>query len=155
MFMDHLKDIDLIEMSAGRIANGKLSEMRVHLQSCAECAERLRQITAVDEAMGGWRTVDTGQIDVLDEVMDAIDQEDSQVSTLRWWIGPVRIAASIALSVTLGHIAARSLWHPQPHDEVTVADVEENLQLASLSSSSPVGLTGLLLEGLEPQEAMP
>lgn len=149
--MEHLKDIELIEISAGRVNPRAMQRMRSHLDRCPDCSHRLRQITAVDDALDDWRTVAGAPPGLVSEVLRAAHRESTHAS----WGGVLRLAASVAISVSLGHLAARSFRDASPPVSISAAEVEDSLQLAALSQATPVGLTDLFLNGAEPQEVTP
>lgn len=150
--MTHLSDKVLLEILAGRMDSAADPATVSHLAACPACARRLSDLQATWSVLGEW-TLERPTRDLRDSIERAIDADTTQgIRVLQprpRWPGLTRIAASIVLSVGLGHAAGR-LFRPSPSDmpramtAVTPDDVVELLSLDALARSSPVGLVDIV-----------
>lgn len=144
--MAHLKDIELIELAAGRTDPAAVESLRQHVQACPECAARFRDVARIDAALDFW-TVPDRRVELRGRVSEALDPEPTG-GGLPWWIAPVRVAALVAVSAALGHLAARASWRAGSSPPITPAAVAGDLYLESLAIGTPAGLGDFALEGL-------
>lgn len=143
--MEHLRDMELIELSAGRLDTVSADRATLHLQTCPSCLDRFTALSAVDRAMEGWR--DTPSVDLAERVLGSVGKMPTvPVSS---WQAPLRIAAAVAISIAAGHVAARVWEKPM----VETQRIEEHLQLAALSEGS--GLSDWMLDEVLSEEVIP
>lgn len=152
--MDHLNEIELIELAGGRSSGPARDQAQRHLDACADCARRLGEYGAVNDALTGWRDELSGT-DVVPGLLAELKPRRLQHSVRFGWRAPLQVAASLIVSVGIGHVAARSTWRSPPDPGIPMQTVEATLQLAFLADDTPADLTLLFAEELEPQEATP
>jgi hypothetical protein len=155
----HLSDKTLLEILAGRIGFAEDPASGAHLAECSTCTRRLSDSQATWSVLGEW-TLERPTPDLRDSIESAIDADATQGTRVLQprsrWMGLTRIAASIVLSVGLGHAAGR-LFRPAPSDmpcamtAVTPDDVVELLSLDVLARSSPVGLIDVVEDAQVPE----
>lgn len=152
--MAHPSDLELIELSSGRLEEATAAAVRAHLLTCPACTGRLGSITEVDDALGRW-SVEDRPIDVRQAVFAQLDR-DAERRTPLWWPAAARLAAAAAISVAAGHVAGRvaAPWVEAP-PRVTVATVEQDVALATLAGTSAAGLSEALMGGAGPEEGAP
>lgn len=155
--MEHPRDIELIELAAGRVEAAAAGRLRRHVEACPACAARLAEFSRVDAALGRW-TVASGGGDIRGRVLDALAARSPETSAA-WrpaagWLPAMRVAAAVAVSVGIGHLAAR-VTRPDASPPVAATAVEADLFLDTLASGAPAGLADALAEGLLAQEGAP
>ena len=134
--MEHLSDNQLLEMLH---APGSQQTAEAHLTGCADCRQRLAVLRESWDVLGQW-SIDDGAVDLTDAIMSRA-QAVRRISLAqpRAW---VRIAASIAVGIGLGDLAAR----PTP---VSQQQVSQAIYLEALALDSPTGWTSPLLTETE------
>lgn len=102
----------------GRWLDGELSEtdserVRLHVGSCADCAETQRQLVKLDSTLKRVLVEDTAPIEFLPfwrEVQQRINQKRSWHEDLRVWIGDFLTAPRIAWGVPAVIVVILGLW---------------------------------------------
>lgn len=132
--MEHLTDNQLLEMLH---APGAPEAVAAHLADCADCRRRMTELREGWDLLGQW-SIDEPTVDLTDAIMSQA-QVVRRISLGRpgaW----VRIAASIAVGLGLGGLAAR----PRPAP-VSAQQVSEAVYLEALALDSSTGWTSPLL----------
>jgi anti-sigma factor RsiW len=134
--MDHIADIDLIELVAGQLPSPQREAVAAHVEGCAPCRERRDQAGRTWEVLGAWQ-VAADPKDLAQRVLDAVRrQPPGRAGQGRWWgLGQfAALAAGIALAVGIGHLAARWSTGPGPGSPEAVVDT---LYLEDFQEGSP------------------
>jgi len=133
--MEHINDIELIELVAQRLDAGRKNAILAHLEGCAHCCEKLAQVRNTWDLLGQWdvqppRSLDTERICAL--AAEAAEHEAAG-KTIRFPAAGIllRVAASVALASLIGYTAGRWSVGPAP---------------ASASGQSPSYVSALDLE---------
>lgn len=154
--MNHLADIDLIELAGGQLPESRRQACDAHLGQCAECRERQQAIASTWQRLGDW-AVDVPAGDLSAEVLATLASEQ------RMRIGApaskgrlaIRVAASVALAVGAGHLAGRWMWTVPSTVAVAPASEEqviESLQLNELGGQAAADLAQSLVDGPDQDE---
>ncbi len=65
--MEHVKDIELIELVAGNLSSVRAEQVQSHLLQCAECMDRSREFGQTWQAMGDWQ-VESAEKDITPDI---------------------------------------------------------------------------------------
>ena len=160
--MEHLRQIDLIELASERLCADRRADAEVHLAACAECRERLDAVRQTWQTLGKWR-VAAGR-DLEAEIVRAAGRQ-AQTPPIPAWrrrASPViRVAAAILLAAGIGHAAGRwarpqSTGSPPVLTEADERAAAEALSLDILAQQSAAGLAEAVIDLSAPaQEAQP
>lgn len=134
--MEHLSDNQLLEMLH---APGAPEAAAVHLADCADCRRRMAELREGWDLLGQW-SIEEPTIDLADVIMGQAVRRISLGRPGAW----MRIAASIAVGLGLGGLAAR----PRPAP-VSAQQVSEAIYLEALALDSSTGWTSPLLTATE------
>ncbi len=106
--MKHLKDIELIELCSGQLAEDTRAALQAHLAECEECRARAERFSQPWEALGTWE-VDSSTHDITGRVLASLENQTHQgaVIFIHRWKPLLRTAAVIAIAAFAGHLAAR------------------------------------------------
>jgi len=164
----HAKDLELLDLLAGKLAADSRESVEAHIASCPECARRREDLRATWRLLGEWKVESPG-VDLLPGIRAAIEKsEEGRASTVPRRLNlrvVLRAAAAVLIAVLVGHIAGRSVRPgsgllPGTPPPLTPEDREEALETALyldvMMSASPAGLAESLLQedGDEPEEEM-
>ena len=138
--MEHLSDSQLLDVLAATPDDREASAR--HLAECDHCRERLDALRQGWDLLGDW-TIEERTVDLTDRIM--ANARSVRTIRLRQPQAVVRIAASIAIGVALGALAAR----PDPAS-VSDRQVTEAMYLDALTLHSATGWTSPLLA--DPEE---
>ena len=133
--MDHIADIEIIELVADRLASPQREAVAAHLEGCAPCRERRDQAGRTWEVLGAWQV--SGSTDLTQRVLDAVRrQPPGRAGQGGWWgLGQLAaLAAGVVLAVGIGHLAARWSTGPGPGSPEAVVDT---LYLEDFQEGSP------------------
>ncbi len=148
--MNHLSDIELIELAAGHLAAPQSRECEAHLLACADCRARYEESAGVWDQLGTWELT-LPQVDLSERVVRAIDESHRlrMPRRLQFPWRAARIAASIAVAMGIGHLAGRMTWDRSPQPVARVADDQAAaaLYLEEIGHVTAADLTDLLLVG--------
>ncbi len=141
--MEHIKDIELIELAARRLEAGRENIILVHLQSCPRCCARLAEIRQTWDVLGAWQVESQPRLDTQRICARAAQAAERQPkgTTIRL-LTPgtlLRVAASIATAALVGymggHWSARQAKAPSPPQSpsyVSALGLEVGESLSSL-----------------------
>jgi len=154
--MEHVSDIELIELAAGRLDPERRAADMEHIASCPECQARREAIASTWRALGAWDATEPSH-DLSAEVQEAARRETGRVLRLpRPRLGYVRrLAAALLAAAILGYAAGRQVRPPVSTPLVTARNDQElsdELHLYVFSHASPTGIPGALLDLPEPVE---
>jgi len=149
--MDHVRDIELIELAAGRVPGERREAVEAHLAVCAECKARWEGIAGTWGALGVWDVAPLG-IDLAPAVEGAARREAERQTAAGFWRrhAPMvaRLAAAVVLGAGTGHVAAR-LARPAADQAAEVAAdgeaVARSLRLHALEEAAPAGVADAVL----------
>ncbi|MCU0917962.1 MAG: hypothetical protein MUC88_25880 [Planctomycetes bacterium] len=112
--MDHVKDIELIELAARRLEAEREKAVRAHLQDCPACQAKWRDIRSTWDLLGAWQVRPAAALDVAR--LAAAQRERPSATVLRFpGIRVIaRVAALIAVSVLIGYAGGRWSIRPLP-----------------------------------------
>ncbi len=129
--MQHAKDIELIELTAGRLDPAQAREISAHVDACPDCRRKLEELRRTWEILGSWNVeVPAGLSTTKPVASPRVIRLGTQRTILR-------VAASIALAAALGYMGG--WWTKKP----ARADVPAYLSV--LSSQNEDGLSSLVL----------
>ena len=117
--MEHVRDIQMLEMLGGHMTESEQVRVREHIAGCSECQRRWQGYeqtwTELEEC-----NVDTRGHDLVERVTSALPAESRPI---KFWPATTlaRIAASIMLAIFLGHVLGKwSAPQPAPPEETAV-----------------------------------
>lgn len=149
--MRHVRDIELIDLAAARLAED--APVRAHLETCAPCRQRFEQIRAVHSALGSWEVADAST-DLCPAILAILSRSEARRgrSLPGLAVRLLRAAAVVFVSVGLGHGVAR-IWAPGPRVLTAAgADVDAALAVHVLEAPSATGLWLLLDDRAESRD---
>jgi hypothetical protein len=147
--MEHVKDIELIELTAERLDAGRKADVLDHLRQCAQCREKMDGIRRTWDILGAW------EVDIADRNgPTSIEQPSNprveggqrpavRLFTLGW---AVRAAAAVAVTVLGGYMGGR--WSVR--QGTVPAEVEPPQYLSALGLDVGDSLSALVLDDDEP-----
>jgi hypothetical protein len=154
--MEHLSDIALIELAAGRADAETQRAAEAHLAACPECAARLAATARTWQVLGEW------QVTAPEWSAERIVAAARRLPPASPWRPLLRVAAAIVLAAGIGHAAARWGWplaapsHRSAPDESAREAATMALSLDVLAQQSAGGLAEAVLDlGAAPEEAQP
>ena len=147
--MEHVSDIELIEMLGGHLEPDRLKSVESHLAECERCAGRRDEMARTWDDLGDWETV-PGQ-DLAPEILRRASMQPARISI--WQRPSVKVAATVLIAVGLGHVAGRfaASSRTDTGDEGAVvrvedSDVTEALYLEALNGAARPGIAQALLD---------
>lgn len=145
--MKHCNEIELIEYVSGRMSDEQASAVAEHLEECADCRNACVETRSTWECMGTWQP-QPPQKDLTGAVLAEVGSvERSPRSSFAAYA--VRIAASILIAVSTGHMMARlSLSNEKPG----TASEPANGYIAALGLDWSSNLTRAVLESETAEE---
>ncbi|MGE0478962.1 MAG: hypothetical protein AB7Q17_00695 [Phycisphaerae bacterium] len=145
--MRHVRDIDLIDLAAGRAVDS--TPVGAHLETCAACRRRLEELRVVHDALCSWEATGASA-DLWPAIQEQLDRPGtSRTLTLPAWAAALlRSAAIVLASVGLGHGLAL-VWAPGPRVFAAAGeDVDIALAMHVLEGPLATGLS-IALDDLE------
>jgi anti-sigma factor RsiW len=115
--MEHAREIDLIELAAGRLEAGREKIVLAHVESCPACRTKLQDIRRTWDLLGAWHVQTAGHADSAGRRASSAAQEERRVPFLVRFPGvrmAARIAAVVAVSVLIGYVGGRWSVRPTP-----------------------------------------
>jgi len=108
--MEHAKDIELIELAAGRLAEDQRQAVLGHLQGCPRCRDKLAGIQRTWTVLGAWDVPEAAS-----GPLAHIVSLPPRVGTAAFWRvlrfprfgSVVRVAASIVAAALIGYMGGR------------------------------------------------
>jgi len=155
--MQHVSDIELIELMSGRLSSQRRAAVEAHVSGCEHCRRRREEIARTWHLLGEW-SVRPPKRHLAPAVEAAIRRQGRRLVPFparpRWARPAARVAASVLLAVTVGQVAGR--WaRPKPAvppeagwsagPEADAESVAEALYLTVFEGGSPAGLADALL----------
>lgn len=108
--MEHAKDIELIELAAGRLGADRREALDGHLRQCARCREKFDNVRQTWEILGAWEVPVSERGESLDSSAEAAPREkDRRRFVLRsaGLVAALRFAAALAVAVPMGYWGGR------------------------------------------------
>ena len=108
--MEHARDIELIELAAGRLDAGRKEAVLGHLQQCVLCREKLEGIRGTWDVLGAWevhapeRLGPAAPVPAFEPRREAGRRPTVRLFHLRT---ALRFAAAIVVTVLLGYTSGR------------------------------------------------
>jgi anti-sigma factor RsiW len=115
--MEHAKEIDLIELVAGRLDAAREEAVRTHLRDCPACRTKLQDIQGTWDILGAWQVQPARPVDLAGPAVSPGPQDRQAAQLLLRRPGirmAARIAAAIAVSALLGYAGGRWSIRPAP-----------------------------------------
>jgi anti-sigma factor RsiW len=117
--MEHAREIELIELAAGRLAAERERAVLTHLEDCQACRTRLHEIRRTWDLLGAWQVQPAGHVDAAGPGALARSPRARPARSILRFAGvrtAVRIAAAIAVSMLVGYAGGRWSIRPLPAD---------------------------------------
>ena len=116
--MEHVRDIELVELVARRLDAGREKAVLVHLQSCPRCCTKLAEVRKTWDVLGAWDVRPEPGLD-SERICALAAQASVQATagkTVRLFVPGtlLRVAASIAAAVLVGYVGGRWSLGPAP-----------------------------------------
>lgn len=108
--MKHVRDIDIIELTAGRLEPSQAEVVRKHVDECPGCRQRLRDIRGTWDTLGAWMLAPEKRLsgDRLVSVPDGERQlSRHRIIRLPRAGSAFRIAAAVTVTALVGYTAGR------------------------------------------------
>jgi anti-sigma factor RsiW len=143
--MEHAKDIELIELAAGRLDADRREVVQAHVRTCATCQAKLAEVRATWDLLGAWEVpvpqgLDPGKV----RTASGPTSRPSQPPTIRLIDAHVllRVAASIGIAALIGYTAGR--WSIVSNQ--TPVSLEPPSYLSVLGPQADESLSSLVLD---------
>lgn len=108
--MEHARDIELIELAAGRLDAGRKEALEGHLRQCVQCREKSDAVRRTWEILGAWEVPASGRAESPGPAGEASPhKETGRRFILRsvGFVAALRFAAALAVAVPLGYLGGR------------------------------------------------
>lgn len=115
--MEHAREIDLIELAAGRLEAEREKTLLAHVHDCPACRTRLHDIQRTWDLLGAWQVHPGRPAAVAGRGASSGVQPGRRLPLLvRFPDARVvtRIAAALAVSVLIGYLGGRWSIRPMP-----------------------------------------
>lgn len=115
--MEHAREIELIELTAGRLEAERERVVRAHVEDCPTCQAKLQDIQRTWDLLGAWQVQPAMRVDVAKVgTPSRAHEQRSGAFIIRFPSIRVvtRIAAAIGVSVLIGYTGGRWSVHPPP-----------------------------------------
>jgi len=127
--MDHAREIDLIELAAGRLASEREQAVLAHLEGCPACRTKWQDIRRTWDLLGAWQV---GLPNAMNRVWGPLhpagrgassgSRRERRAPFILRFPGvrtAARIAAALAVSVLAGYAGGRWSIRPMPTGAAT------------------------------------
>lgn len=117
--MEHVREIDLIELAAGRLDPGRAEAVREHLSSCPACRQRFDAIQGTWTSLGAWEVSIDQAVPDDQGISNARDERSTGSRRPIRFPGSdplLRVAAAVAVTVLIGYVSGR--WSVAPPSTV-------------------------------------
>jgi anti-sigma factor RsiW len=108
--MEHARDIELIELAAGRLDADREKALNGHLRQCAQCREKFDRVRQTWDILGAWEVPASRRGEPLGPSTEAAPREkNGRRSVLRsvGLVAALRFAAALAVAVPMGYWGGR------------------------------------------------
>ena len=143
--MEHAREIELIELTAGRLDAEQEKAILVHLEGCPACRTRQQDIQRTWDLLGAWQVQPAGHGDVARLAVSSGSKEEHPVRSIIRFprIGrAVRVAAAILVAVLAGYEGGRWSIRPVP----TGAEMEPPAYVSVLGFEIGDSFSSLVLQ---------
>lgn len=120
--MEHAREIDLIELTAGRLEAEQERTVRAHVQDCPACRTRLHDIQKTWDLLGAWKVqpAEHAERTGREAAFEAPEGRRHPLVVRFPGIRMVtRVAAALVVSVLIGYAGGRWSVRPAPTGPVT------------------------------------
>lgn len=147
--MEHAREIDLIELAAGRLGPERLASVQAHLEQCPLCRHEFEQVRRTWDILGAWEVRPEGQLDLAAPVLArgaAVPRIIPFPHSARFPVG-LRFAAAIVVTMLIGYMGGRltgrqatsaSAGQPPQYVSALALGVVEGLSSLVLQDEPPV-----------------
>jgi anti-sigma factor RsiW len=139
--MEHVKDIELIELVGNRLEPEREKLVRGHLGSCADCQAKFEELGTTWDLLGAWEVSPLEGVEVANV---RTVERPRPLRTIRL-IQPavlLRVAASVGVAALIGYTAGR--WSIGPNR--TTASLEPPSYLSVLGLEAGESFSPLVLD---------
>ncbi|KPK72936.1 MAG: hypothetical protein AMJ79_15450 [Phycisphaerae bacterium SM23_30] len=140
--MEHISDINMLDMLGGHIDENKHRQLMHHIDDCPDCRRRWQEYRRTWQVLAEF-DADVSHVDLVDRINSALSKT-SAPSSFPFAGSLLRIAASILLAVVIGHLAGK--WSLQKSEEYWQSAAAQSLHLETLLPNSATGWAEPLLE---------
>ena len=155
--MEHIKDTEWHEFTAGSCTAQRAAWIDAHLQECPACRSRMAEFQTVFGLLDNWQ-VDTSGHEVADKVINAVNRplrfEAKSIRPLhrRFVAWASQIAAAVLIGLALGHLAGRISANDHIAQQQNTAIQSQPGYLAALDLQFASDLTWSVLEDEQPDQ---
>ncbi len=139
--MEHIKDIELIELVGNRLEPERQKLVRAHLGGCADCRAKCEELRTTWDLLGAWEVSPPEGLEVAN--VPAVERP-RPLRTIRL-VQPallLRVAASVGVAALIGYTAGR--WSIGPNR--TTASLEPPSYLSVLGLEAGESFSPLVLD---------
>ena len=140
--MDHVTDSQMLNLLGAHVPETEHTQLMAHIDQCDPCSARWQQLA------DAWEFLDDCDMDATDtDLTAAIMGRISQDTDIQWYQAGslLKIAASILIAASVGHMAARLYRSDASH--TTDQEIVQAMHLGILSPNSATGWSDPLLHG--------
>ncbi len=115
--MEHAREIDLIELAAGRLNTEQEKIVLAHVDDCPACRTKLQDIQRTWNLLGAWQVQPTMQVDVAGLAAPLKAKNSRSIMSIIRFPGVgvvVRVAAAILFAALVGYEGGRRSIGPAP-----------------------------------------
>lgn len=108
--MDHIEEIELIELAAGRVDAQRREDVRGHVRQCRQCRERLDALRRTWEILGAWEVRPAEHLASIEvPFASGTEKRDLDRSVIRLGNAGIalRFAATVAITAMAGYVGGR------------------------------------------------
>jgi predicted anti-sigma-YlaC factor YlaD len=139
--MDHVNDSQMLELLGEHLPETEHRQLMAHIDQCDRCREYWQQLSDSWNLLGDW-DIDTTDVDLRARIMARVQQN----TDIQWHQAGslLKVAASILIAVSVGHVAGRLYRANAPH--TTDQQIVQAMHLGILSPNSATGWSDPLLQ---------
>ena len=140
--MDHVNDSQMLDLLGAHVPETERTQLMAHIDQCHACGARWQALADTWTLLGDWDT-DATDTDLTAGIMVRL----SNSTDIQWYQAGnlLKIAASILIAASVGHIAGRLYRSDAPH--TTDQQIVQAMHLGILSPNSATGWSDPLLQG--------
>jgi len=142
--MKHAREIELIELTAGRLDAERKRAILSHLENCPACRTRRQDIQRTWDLLGAWQVQPAGHGDVAGLAVPPGSREERPVQSIIRFLRigtAVRVAAAVLVAVLAGYGGGR--WSVRPTS--TGEEMEPPMYMSVLGSEIGDSFSSLVL----------